>query len=86
MNNVQLCELTALPKLSTSHATTITIPAENPSKTNNNGKFKKFKDSMIGQNSVEYFRFRAKRSTLVSSLRMPIIHPALLSVVRFLVF
>ena len=37
MNNVQLCELTALPKLSTSHATTITIPAENPSTTNNNG-------------------------------------------------
>ena len=35
MNNDQLCELTALPKLPTSHVTTITIPAENSSTTNN---------------------------------------------------
>ena len=42
MNNVQLCELTALPKSSTTYDTTITIPAENSSTTNNNnGKFKK---------------------------------------------
>ena len=42
MNKVQLFELTALPKSSTSNDTTIAIPAENSSTTNNNnGKFKK---------------------------------------------
>ena len=35
MNNVQLFELTALPKSSTSKDTTITIPAENSSTTDN---------------------------------------------------
>ena len=90
MNNDQFCELTALPKLSTSHVTAITIPAENSSTTNNNnGKVKKIislVDSMISQNSVKNFRFRAKRSILVSSFWMPSIHVALLLVVRFLVF
>ena len=40
MNNVELSELKALPKAS--NETSITIPAENSSTTNNNnGKFKK---------------------------------------------
>ena len=42
MNKVQLFELTALPKSSTSNDTTIAIPSDNSSTTNNNnGKFKK---------------------------------------------
>ena len=43
MNNVQLCELTALPQSSTSNETTITIQAENSSTIfNNNGKFNSY--------------------------------------------
>ena len=44
MNNVQLFELTALPKSSTSKDTSITIPAENSFTTNtkNNVKFKNY--------------------------------------------
>ena len=58
MTDVQLPELKALPKAS--NETSITIPAENSSTTNNNGRFKII-SSVILVNTVENFRLRSKR-------------------------
>ena len=73
MNNVELSELKALPKAS--NETSITIPAENSSTTNNNnGKFKNYFISHFGELS---WQFQAQVKTIKKISKLP-------SVIKFL--
>ena len=73
MNNVQLSELIALPQAS--NETSITIPAENSSSTNNSiGKFKNYFISNFGELS---WKFQVQVKTMKNISKFP-------SVIKFL--
>ena len=72
MNNVQLCELTALPQPSISNETVITIQAENASTTfNNNGKFKSYFISGFNDQSKFSWKFQAQVKTINKIPKFP---------------